>query len=216
MLEIALIIMACCAVFTALFPIHRKRWLSGVLAVVMCIALAAGYVYFGNGPAIRANQLREAQLATVNAALKSYRGTKGVIHALKARLDHTSKSARGWYLLGRLYASEGQWLEAQSSFHEAYRLQPQEEALTQYAMSSWQVEHQHLSVKTRQLFQNILKDNPKQPDALMVLAMDAYAHQQDEAAIEYWQRLLTLVPDESDDAQVIRQAIAKAEIRLRS
>lgn len=48
-----------------------------------------------------------------------------------------------------------------------------------------------------------------------MLAMDAFVSHAYEDAIRYWQRLLKLAPEQSEEAQAIRKAIAKAEEHLR-
>ena len=63
------------------------------------------------------------------------------------------------------------------------------------------------------MFFSVLKSNPKQPDALAMLAMDAFLSKAYSQAIAYWERLLVLVPKDSEDALAIRKAIAKAQQR---
>lgn len=214
MLEIGLMIGAWCVVAVAVYPLHCEIKWRVIIGILLWLGIGIGYLYFGNWKAQHQFAVRQKQLKQVSHALQSYKGREGVIQALKARLDHTQHSAKGWYLLGKLYAGEGKWVDSRAAFKEAYHLEPNTEYLVQYAMSRWQCEHQHLTPKTRQLFESILSQNAKQPEALMVLAMDAYLMGHDEKAIQYWQRLLELLPSNSEDARLIRKAIAKAEMRL--
>ena len=60
----------------------------------------------------------------------------------------------------------------------------------------------------------MLLKNPKQPDALAMLAMDAYQEKHYQIAINYWQQLLIITPPNSDAAKALRKAIAKAQAKL--
>ena len=75
----------------------------------------------------------------------------------------------------------------------------------------WQLNHQKFNGESRALLQAVLKKNANQPDALAMLAMDAFIGHAYQRAIDYWQRLLKIAPPQSDDAEAIRKAIAKAQ-----
>ena len=135
-----------------------------------------------------------------------------MIEQLKKKISEQPQRARGWYLLGRLYASQGEWSAAQRAFATAVRLKPLNE---RYAVNDinaiWNANHQQFNDLIRQRLQQLIARNPQQPDALAMLAMDAYQQKHFEQAIQYWQLLLTLTPGDSEAAQALRQAIAKAQ-----
>jgi cytochrome c-type biogenesis protein CcmH/NrfG len=159
-------------------------------------------------------QTRQTQ---VEALLKTVKGPQEIIDKLKSKLEENPNSARGWYLLGRLYSSQNQWQLAHEAFTKAYELQPTNEPIVvNYAQSLWQLNHRAFNDDIRQHFESILKRNNKQPDALAMLAMDAYIRQSYHQAIIYWQRLLAIVPPESKDAEAIRKAIAKAAAAVKT
>jgi cytochrome c-type biogenesis protein CcmH/NrfG len=138
---------------------------------------------------------------------------------LRAKLDDSPKSAKGWYLLGRIYSGQNEQQHAVDAFAKAYQFDPQnEQYMVNYAHSLWQLNNRQFTVQITELFSNLLKNNANQPDALAMLAMDAYTSHAYEDAIDYWQRLLKLAPQQSEEAQAIRKAIAKAEeqIKLRA
>ena len=117
-------------------------------------------------------------------------------------------------MLGRLYASQGTWEKAKAAFAMASELEPDSEKYRiNYAQSLWQLNHQAFNDAIRAVFFSVLKSNPEQPDALAMLAMDAFLSKAYSQAIAYWERLLVLVPKDSEDALAIRKAIAKAQQR---
>lgn len=144
--------------------------------------------------------------------MKSLKSPQELIDKLKHHLQQKPESARGWYLLGRLYASQNQWTSAYQAFLKAHTLKPDNEQITvNYAQSIWQTHQQTFTQEVRQLFQAILNKNPNQPDALSMLAIDAYQQHNYKKAIDYWSSLLLLLPQDSSESKVIRKAINKAQ-----
>lgn len=47
-----------------------------------------------------------------------------------------------------------------------------------------------------------------------MLAMDAFESRNYQLAIDHWQHLLKLAPEHSEEAQLLRKAIAKAQQKL--
>ncbi len=147
--------------------------------------------------------------------MQSIKNPAQLIERLKARLESEPESARGWYLLGRLYASQGQWTSARDAFQRSYELNPEDMSATiNYAQSLWQLNQQHFNDQVRNLFKTVLKKNPDEPEALAMLAMDAFMNHDYPSAIDYWQHLLKLAPEQSEEARMIRKAIAKAQEKL--
>ena len=62
----------------------------------------------------------------------------------------------------------------------------------------------------------MLQRNPNQPDAIAMLATDAFEQDDFQQAIDYWQHLLDLIPPQSDEAKAIRRAINKARAHVGS
>ncbi len=194
-----------------IYPLRHLKKTALVIGLSFLVVSTLCYVQFGNRPVWQAHFEQQLKVAQAEQVLKSFKNKTEVIQALKARLKHTHESARGWFLLGRLYASQGAWLEASQSFKEAYYLATEKQTFfVEYVIALWQSNHQRMTPKIRRLFQQILTKNPEQADALMFLAMDAYQNHHHKEAIRYWTRLLALVPMGSKDAEMIQQAIERA------
>jgi cytochrome c-type biogenesis protein CcmH len=115
-----------------------------------------------------------------------------------------------------LYAGQEERQQAVDAFAKAYQLNPDDEQYAvNYAHSLWQLHNRQFTVQITEIFNNLLKNNPNQPDALAMLAMDAFVSHAYEDAISYWQRLLKLAPPQSKEANAIRKAIAKAEAEIK-
>lgn len=199
------------ALGVALYPLRKTR-LAWLLAPVLLVLISIAYWHWGAWPEWASYlQAREKQ-QRVQAMLKSMHDPSQLIDKLKATLQKQPNSARGWYLLGRLYVSQNEWQLANDAFAKAHELEPNDEKITvNYAQNLWQINHQTFDKTSRALLTDVLKRNANQPDALAMLAMDAYKRRAYQQAIDYWQRLLKLIPPHSEEAQAIRKAIAKAQ-----
>ena len=143
--------------------------------------------------------------------LKQIKSPDELIRKLRAKLDDTPKSAKGWYLLGRLYNTQNNHALAVEAFTKAHQFEPNNEQYTvNYAHALWQQNNQQFSLKIIEIFQNLLAQNPNQPDALAMLARKEFMDHDYDKASDYWQKLLKLVPPQSQEALAIRKAIAKA------
>ena len=113
--------------------------------------------------------------------------------------------------MGRLYANQGDWAQAKSAYQQALTIKPNDvQANVNYIQALWESNQRQFNPDIIQRLHQLLQQSPQQPDALAMLAMDAYQTKQYDKAIEYWQQLLKLVPAESEEAQALRQAIARA------
>lgn len=192
------------------FPCKRKAQLS--IALIVILGSIIGYWQWGAWKALthyyhQKNVEKQAQLV-----LKTVNGPSELIDKLKQHLNAHPNAARGWFLLGRLYASQGDWALSFQAFTQAHQLKPDNEKFAvNYAQSMWQVNGQKFNSDIRKNYLRILKNNPKQADALSMLAIDAFQEKSYQTAIDYWTRLLPLVPPDSADSAAIRRAIAKAQ-----
>lgn len=211
-LLVCFIVLSLLALPVALYPLRKTRVLVLSLIPTLILALSLAYWHWGTWQNWQAYIHREAKQQQVQAVLQTIKSPAELIDRLQARLKENPESARGWYLLGRLYASQNEWLQARDAFSKAYQLNREDEAAAvNYAQSLWQLNQQQFNEQTRGLFKTLLQKNPNQPDALAMLAMDAFTSHDYQRAINYWQQLLKLAPEQSEEAQMIRKAIAKAQ-----
>lgn len=195
-----------------MYPLRRYRTLSSVVTLLFLLLIGGGYYCWGDfGEWQHYNQQKVAQ-AQIKQMLQTIKSPQELINKLIAKLDASPSSAKGWYLLGRLYTSQNDNKQAAEAFAKAHQLRPKDEQFSvNYAHSLWELNHQEFSPEIVAIFDDLLKNNPKQPDALAMLAMNAFLSHAYEDAISYWQRLLQLAPEQSPEAKAIRKAIAKAQ-----
>jgi cytochrome c-type biogenesis protein CcmH len=195
---------------------YSKPRLSGASAmaviILFVVGASAGYWQWGAWQAFAAYHRDQLVQSNARAILKSFKSPQAIIDKLQSHLSTHPESARGWYLLGRLNANQGKWQPAFDAFSHAYTLEPNKiDIAVNYAQSLWQLHHQQFTPKIRKLFKLILKQDPNQPDALSMLAIDAYQQHAYQQAIDLWRRLLPLTPPGTAESDTVRQAIAKAQ-----
>ncbi|WP_298627108.1 tetratricopeptide repeat protein [uncultured Legionella sp.] len=212
-----LVLIALSASILLIYPLRRNLLASMLLLPVLMVMMAVGYYSWGDFSSwqqyIQQNESRER----AQQMLKSVKSPQELIDKLKAKLDDSPKSAKGWYLLGRLYTSQNEHQNAVAAFAKAHQLNPDDEQYSvNYAHSLWMINNQQFNQEIIAIFNELLDKNPNQPDALAMLAMNAYMSHAYKDAIAYWQRLLVIAPEQSEESQAIRKAIAKAQDQLNS
>lgn len=212
LLAALLVLVGGVALTFALYPLRRKK---GLLVVIgMLLAALVTYIYwrFGAWLPLHQHWQAEAKHQQVVRFLSSVKGTQGLIHQLKSKIKEQPQEPKGWYLLGRLYANEGQWQQAQQAFKKAYTLNSADEnTALNYAASLWEANHRQFNDKIRSLFLQVLDNHPQQADALAMVAMDAFQGKEYAKAVNYWQALLHQLPQDSPEARTVQQAIVKAQ-----
>lgn len=197
-------------------PLKLKPLFNSIIVLTFIGTSLLIYSQFGGYHSWQ-NYLRQQERKTLaENLLKSVKSPQEVIEKLRMKLAAQPNSAKGWYLLGRLYATTNQEDAALSAYAKAHELKPESERYTvNYVYASWQSNHQEFNKEIIDLLQQLLVKNPTQPDALALLAMHAFNQKNYMQAINYWQDLLKLAGENSDEARSLRQAIAKAEKLLR-
>ncbi|MCE0724236.1 MULTISPECIES: tetratricopeptide repeat protein [Legionella] len=198
------------------YPFRRRFTASLLLVPVIFLGAFTGYFYWGGFGGWQEYLQHLNSQKQAKKMLESIKTPQELIEKLRAKLDETPKSAKGWYLLGRLYSSQNEKQNAVNAFAKAYQFNPDDEQYAvNYAHSLWVLNNQQFTEQITEIFIRLLRNNPNQPDALAMLAMDAFVSHAYEDAISYWQRLLKLAPEQSEEAKAIRKAIAKAEEHLK-
>jgi cytochrome c-type biogenesis protein CcmH len=181
-------------------PAGRGR----ALALGAAIPVLALAVYFAVGdPATLSRQAEHG--ATVEQI-------ETMVARLAARLRENPDDAEGWKLLGRSYAALGRFADAADAYAKAAVRTPRDaQLLVDFADVLAMARGQRLEGEPEKLIQRALEIDPQNLKGLALAGTVAFERKDYAQAAAYWQRMLPLVPADSEDARVIQQNVAEAK-----
>jgi cytochrome c-type biogenesis protein CcmH len=181
----------------------RGGWRAAVL-VGLAVPLAALAVYFAVGTPAAVTGLPGQGEVTAGQI-------EVMVQRLAARLRENPDDVDGWKMLGRSYAVLGRFGEAVDAYSKAALRAPRDaQLLADFADSLAMARGRSLQGEPEKLLQRALEIDPQNLKALALAGTAAFERQAFKAAADYWQRMLPLVPPESEDAQAIRDNVAQA------
>ena len=196
-------------------PLMRTDYLlTLVLGVIISAASFALYKHWGNPDYLQA-QLQARQTAQAVQHMQTVLKRPGqVIARMEKVLSEHPNSAKGFYLLGRLYMSENHYGKAQQAFSRANRLWPKQvKILQQLIQARYFNQHMTLDEHTKLLIEQIFKIDSQNQSTLSLMAIDAYRHAHYNRAISIWEQMLKQVSEQSS-REALLSAIADAQKAL--
>lgn len=187
-------------------PRFGDRRLAAVLALTIPLTSILLYAALGNqqGLSPQTAAQKSEQPHTPEQVLQ-------MVERLAARLEQSPQDAQGWALLGRAYYSLRRYGDARLAFAKAASLAPNDaQTLVDYADALAIDNGQGLVGKPLELIGQALKLEPDNPKALTLAGSAAFDKQNYAAAAAYWDKLLPLLPPESEFSRDIAAGIARA------
>ena len=134
-----------------------------------------------------------------------------MVERLAAHLRENPDDVSGWKLLGRSYAALGRFDEATQALARAATRAPQDaQLLADLADALGMARGRSLQGEPEKLVLRALEIDPQNAKALALAGTAAFDRKDFAAAARYWQRMLPLVPPDSEDARVIRENVDEA------
>jgi len=182
------------------------------LAVVVPLATFVLYSFWGASAEVGQAASLKRHMANIDAQVKRLGSRKNVIALMEQRVQETPQQSRGWYLLGKLYFGGGDFEHAVSNLQRAYQLEPNNmEIVLGLCEARFYQHHQQLDDMTKSLVQGILHEQPKNANAINLLALDAFNRKHYGDAVQYWEHLIPLYPADSEDGKALLGMIARAQ-----
>jgi len=177
------------------------------MAVALALPVAALLLYLAVG--------NPAALAPGAAAGDGHGITRdqieGMVERLAARMKEKPDDAEGWAMLGRSYAVLDRYAEAAVAYASAVkRSEPDAQLLADYADALAMAQGRNLKGEPERLIAQALKVDPQNVKALLLAGTVAFQDKKFKDAIAYWERILAVVPPDSDIADSARDSIADA------
>jgi cytochrome c-type biogenesis protein CcmH len=185
---------------------HGQPARKSAIFIGLSLPIAAALIYFalGNIPA----------LSPEGAKLPKFTAQQieEMVAKLAERMEQNPDSdPKGWVMLARSYKAMGRYEEATRAFGKAEKLVNEDpNLLAEYAEALALSTGGSLRGRPSELIARALKLDPEFPDALVLAGTAAYEREDFAAAAAYWERLLKLLPPDSEDAQSLAESIKKA------
>jgi len=180
------------------------------LAVPIC-ALAV-YVAVGNPRALLPQSAEGANAHGVSA-----QQFEAMVSRLAARLKENPEDAEGWMMLGRSYAVLGRFGEASEAYAKAAARTPGDaQLLADYADALAMAQGRTLQGEPEKILLRALAVDPNNVKALLLAGTAAFNRNDGASAVRHWERVLGLLPAESDMVQRVQASIAQARSLGRS
>jgi len=133
-----------------------------------------------------------------------------MVTSLEKKLQDNPENAQGWNMLGRSYVVMKRYADAATAYEKALALIKQNKA--QQAMPELEINYVEALMQTgekdgyqkaRTLLGEMLAANPDNGDALWFMGFLDYDAGEKELAVERWTHLLTLLPANGEQAQIV-------------
>ena len=193
--------------------------MSTVIALTLPVAAVYLYLEIGDTRGL----LPQAQLA--NATQMPPAGGNGggggapdghdnfasVLDSLIVRLNNNPEDIEGWFMLARTYAIMKQYNDAANTYAKLNEMIPDNpQILSDYADVLAMTNDGSLIGKPSELIQEALSIEPEYPKALALAGTVEFEKDEFEQAAVYWERLLAVIPPDSQLAQSVRESIEDA------
>lgn len=195
-------------------PLRRRLWLAALVTLLVPAIAIPVYLLVGNPTAL------DPAMLTANSADGSHGEmtpdqVRTILDQLKAKLEKTPDDVKGWTMLGRGLRLVDDFAGSAAAFDKANALAPgNAQLLADYADSLAMAQGRSLQGRPSELIQQALKADPKLPKALALAASAEFAQGKFAAAKGYWQRLLEVVPADSESANEVRAILAQLDTRI--
>jgi len=180
-----------------------------VLTAILPVAAVALYFVLGTPAAL--------DPAVQQNAAPTAAEVEKMVATLAARLEQNPNNPEGWVMLGRSYKAMGRFDEAARAFDRAGPvIESEPELMLDVAELSAELNKGKIDGKGLELLQRVLKEQPDNPQALVLAGTNAFFRQNYADAVRHWERLLAMVPPDSQDAQNLSAGIDRARSLMNS
>lgn len=185
------------------------RWTAIAVGVLVPVLAIGVYAAVGSPAGLDPTQ----QVATEeNSHEITPEQIEGMVSALAQRLQNEPDNVEGWSMLARSYNALGRFQQAADAYAKLAKLMPNDPDLyADYADTLAMAQNRSLQGEPEKLVERALAINPQHVKALALHASAAFERKDYASAAQRWQKILPLVPPDSDIARSISGNIAEAQ-----
>jgi cytochrome c-type biogenesis protein CcmH len=191
-------------------PAKRSTVAAVILAVALPLVAVPAYLAVGNLQGLNPANARAmgAPHGVTSAQIDA------MVSGLAQRLKSNPNDLEGWVMLARSYTVLGRFGDAANAYAQAdARFSLNAQVLADYADALAMSQGQSLVGKPEELIRRALQADGKNVKALALAGTAQFNEQHYAKAVEYWRRILPLLPAGSEMENPIRASIKEAEQR---
>ncbi|MEC5216446.1 cytochrome c-type biogenesis protein CcmH [Actimicrobium sp. GrIS 1.19] len=186
----------------------RRHWSALAVTVLVPAIAVSTYLLVGNPTGI--NPERAAGAATAGAEVTEQQ-IASMVAGLAQRLKDRPDDVEGWTMLARSYHAMGRYPDAVAAYKHLIGLTPNNaDAMADYAVAVGMAQGKKLHGEPEQLIARALVLDPNNVKALSLSGSAAFERGDYAVAATQWEKILALVPSNSDTARLTSTGIAEA------
>jgi cytochrome c-type biogenesis protein CcmH len=187
-------------------PRNPARMLAIVLALLIPLGSVGLYSLLGNSKALLPQELN-SESAEGFGVLRS----EAALQELEAKLVKLPENPDGWMMLARSYTELQRFADAVRAYEHLVKLVPNEAQLwTNYADALAMANNQSLLGEPSKLIAKALSLDPENTTALALAGSSDMERGDYVAAITHWEKLISLLPPDYPQIQMIHDGINQA------
>lgn len=181
------------------------------LAIALVVPIAAALIYWQRGDLAAFDPALQKVIADGSPHNMAPGEVERIAERLAERLKQEPDNADGWVTLARTYYVMRRFPEAVQAYEQLVKLVPDDaNVLADYADALAMARGRRISGEPMALVKRALALDPNHWKALAMAGTEAFDRKDYKTAVEYWERLRSSVPAESEIAKSIANSIAEA------
>jgi cytochrome c-type biogenesis protein CcmH len=191
--------------------VQPSRVTAFVVAALVPLASIGTYLILGQPEAVSPSVSAPAAANAEGRHEVSPEQIQRMVAALAERLKSEPDNVEGWMMLGRSYTALARYRDAAAAFGKASALQPNNvDLLADLADVTGMAQGRKLAGEPAKLIQRALDLDPRHVKSLALAGSVAFEAKDYATARGYWERLVAVLPADSELTRSIRGSIAEA------
>ncbi|CAG0124985.1 Formate-dependent nitrite reductase complex subunit NrfG [Rhodocyclaceae bacterium] len=185
------------------------RWMI-IAALITVPALTISLYWLLGKPEGLKPHLQTAEVGQSQGATQAQ--IEAMVSGLEQKLKAQPNDAKGWAMLGNSYGVLGRFNASAAAYGRAAALAPDNaQLLADYADVLAMAQGKNFQGEPEAIIQQALKADPANIKALALAGSAAFQRKDYNAAINYWQNLVKLLPADSDFLRSVNGSITQAQ-----
>lgn len=185
------------------------RWMLIAAVVTVPVLTISLYWLLGKPEGLKSH-LQTAEVGQPQGATQAQ--IEAMVSGLEQKLKTQPNDAKGWAMLGNSYGVLGRFNASAAAYGRAAALAPDNaQLLADYADVLAMAQGKNFQGEPEAIIQQALKADPANIKALALAGSAAFQRKDYNAAINYWQNLVKLLPADSDFMRSVSGSIAQAQ-----